>query len=140
MVRSLGSNWSENSPTFASWSFVSFLKAWKIALLEGYMFWALPMLKAVRGLRSCEIFMEHSDPGIIRSDRLIPLGRLISLDDLAALMCLELSSPEDAPACVQKAILDYPTTCKGPPSYPFRIVSRHDPEWAQRNELRAILC
>ena len=68
------------------------------------MFWALPMLKAVRGLRSREILVRPStefvDP---------PNDRLISLDDLAAVMCLELSSPEDASACVQKALFDYPT-------------------------------
>ena len=110
------------------------LKNW---VAGGHMFWALPMLKAVRGLRSCEILVEHSHPW---SDLLIPSGRLISLDNLASVMCLELSSPEDAPACVQKAILDYPISCKRAPSYPFRFVSRHDPEWAQRNELRAILC
>ena len=97
------------------------------------------MLKAVRGLHSCEISMEHSNPRFIGSDGLIPLGRLISLDDLAALMCLELSSPEDAPACIQKALLDYPTTCKGPPSFPFSFVSRQDPEWAQMKEFWAIL-
>ena len=102
-------------------------------VVGGYMWWALPMLKAVRGLRSCEILMEHSDPGFIQSDRLIPLGRLISLDDLAALMCLELSSPEDSPACVQKALHDYPISCKGSPSYPFSFDSR-DLEWDKMEE------
>ena len=74
----------------------------------GYMFWALPMLKSVRGLRSCEIYVEHSD------------DRLISLDDLAAVMCSELSSPEDAAACVQKARHDYPTR-EQPPSFPAKV-------------------
>ena len=79
------------------------------------MFWALPMLKAVRGLQSCEIFLEYS------TDRLIDPDRLISLDDLAAVMCLDSSSPENAPACVQKALQEYPT-CEGPLPFPFNFV------------------
>lgn len=78
-----------------------------------YMFWALPMLKAVRGLRSCEIFVEYS-----KNRRTDPNWR-ISLDDLAAVMCSDSSSPENAPACVQKALQDYPVSA---PSYSQTIL------------------
>ena len=80
----------------------------------GYMLWALPMLKAVRRLRSCEIYVEYS------KDRLIDPDRFICLDDLEAVMCLESCSPEDTPACVQKALHDYPT-CEGPRPFAFNL-------------------
>lgn len=84
-----------------------------------YMFWALPMLKAVRGLRKCKIFVEHSGPC------------LFSLEDLAAVMCSGLSSPEDAAACFQKALDDYPTREMRPrfPKEVLRDIVRGESEW-----------
>lgn len=92
------------------------LKNW---VAGAYMFWALPMLKAIRGLRACKIFVEHSGPW------------LFSLEDLAAVMCSGLSLPEDAAACFQKALRDYPTREK-PPLFPKEVhdeIARGESEW-----------
>lgn len=75
------------------------LRSW---VAGAYMFWALPMLKALGVLRTCKIFVEHSGPW------------LFSLEDLATVMCSGLSTPEDSAACFQKALADYPTHEKRP--------------------------